>query len=68
MENLKCEATNSTPSIVFDAQNGILEIKGRSYPENAAKFYAPILNWVSSYLQSPSTQVVHLTLDIRVLQ
>jgi hypothetical protein len=64
MENLKFEGTKSTPFVFFDAQRGTLEIKGRSYPENAAKFYAPIFQWVSSYLQSPDTHVVQMTLEI----
>ncbi len=64
MENLNFEATKSTPSICFDAEKGILEIKGRCYPENAAKFFAPIFDWVSSYLQSPDTTVVNMTLEL----
>lgn len=67
MENLTLEATKSTPSVFFDAQGGILEIKGRSYPENAAKFFAPIFAWVSTYLQSPDTSAVQMTLEIGYL-
>ncbi|GEM_PF-5897590 len=34
MENLKIKATNRTPDILFDCENDILEIKGKSYPSN----------------------------------
>lgn len=64
MENLTIEATKSSPSIVFDAQSGMLEIRGKSYPENAAKFYAPVLEWVNSYLQSSHNARLRMTLEI----
>jgi hypothetical protein len=64
MENLIVEATKSTPSLFFDAQAGFLEIKGKSYPENAAKFYAQIFEWVGSYLESTDQTGVRLTLEI----
>jgi hypothetical protein len=67
MENLKLEATKSTPSVFFDAQGGILEIKGRSYPENAAKFFAPIFAWVGAFLHSPDTSAITMTLEIGYL-
>ena len=64
MENLTVEATKSTPYIFFDAQRGILEIRGKSYPENAAKFYAPVFEWLNSYLQANDTATVQVTLEI----
>lgn len=51
MENLFIEKTNSTPGINFEADSGLLNIKGESFPENVAKFYAPVLNWIREYLQ-----------------
>ena len=67
MENLTLGATKSTPSISFDAQSGILEIRGRSYPENAAKFYAPVYEWLKSYLGSAHPGIVEVTLEITYL-
>lgn len=64
MENLTVEATKSTPAIFFNAQEGILEIKGKSYPENAAKFYAQVFDWVRSYLESTDKTRVRLILEI----
>lgn len=60
MENLKIEATKSTPAIHFDAQNHLLEIAGESYPENAAKFYGPIFNWLEAFLPAlnPKQQLI----------
>ncbi len=42
---LKIIGTNYTPSIDFKA-NGNLHVSGKSLPEDTAKFYEPVLNWI----------------------
>jgi hypothetical protein len=51
------EKTNSTPSIAFDALTGKLQIKGESFPENVAKFYSPVLDWIKSYLEEETKEI-----------
>ncbi len=51
MENLIIEKTSSTPYIHFDASTGLLKIQGESFPENAAKFYGPIMMWLNEFLE-----------------
>jgi hypothetical protein len=58
MESLIIEATKSSPLIDFKADTGILRIEGESYPENAAKFYKPVLNWVKRFLLEGKPDVV----------
>ena len=63
MEPLLIEGTPRTPSVSFDVEKGLLEIKGRSIPENSIEFYKPLVDWLEEYAQSPAkkTQVnVHL--------
>ncbi|MBY0577990.1 MAG: DUF1987 domain-containing protein [Burkholderiales bacterium] len=50
MENLTIVQTEATPSVMFNASSGILEIRGESYPENTAEFYAPLLQWIRDFL------------------
>ena len=64
MDDLKIEATKSTPGIFFDAQRGVLDIKGKSYPENAAKFYGPVLDWVGAWLDSTEDSNVRVNVEI----
>ena len=65
MDNLLIAASQSTPEVRFDAQAHLLEIKGESYPENASKFYAPVFDWLGSYLeQVPSEARVVVNLEI----
>lgn len=58
MENLQIEKTSTTPTINFDAQKGLLEIKGRSIPRNAKEFYKPIMQWIEQYSRNPKNKTV----------
>ncbi|MDF2716731.1 MAG: hypothetical protein K0R28_3656 [Paenibacillus sp.] len=42
--------TKSSPAVDFDPATHLLSLIGQSYPENAFKFYEPILEWVDGYL------------------
>ena len=48
--NLFVEQTPKTPQVDLNQLNGELILFGRSIPENAAKVYEPVLNWVSDYI------------------
>jgi len=48
--NLFIEETPKTPQIDLNQYNGELILYGKSIPENAAKVYDPVLNWVSQYI------------------
>ena len=54
MEKLIIEPGNKTPSLLFDADNGTLEIKGKSIPENSVEFYRPVYEWLDNYAQQPN--------------
>lgn len=58
MDILYIEQTKSTPEIRFDPTNCKLRIEGQSYPENAFRFYEPILAWVDDYLAVMEQEVV----------
>ncbi len=63
MEPISIEGTPKTPSIKFDANEGVVEIKGRSIPENSIEFYRPLVEWLDEYAKEPKplTKVnVHL--------
>ena len=53
MENIILDGTAKTPSVSFDFSRGVLELKGRSIPENSVEFYKPLNEWVVDYLDSP---------------
>jgi hypothetical protein len=53
MKPIIIEGTTKTPTIKFDADNGVFEIKGRSIPENSVEFYKPLVDWLENYKESP---------------
>ena len=64
MNRLVMEKTTSTPAVDFDPDAGLLRISGESFPENAAKFYAPILAWIAEFAQRPDSPAIVLECDI----
>src|SRR5690554_1544242 len=60
MDKLTIAGTKSTPEIQFDPELGTLSISGQSYPENAYKFYEPLLDWLEQYLQIAKDQTTIL--------
>ncbi|MEW5772247.1 MAG: DUF1987 domain-containing protein [Thermodesulfobacteriota bacterium] len=64
MQELIIEASKSSPRIHFDPRSHVLEMSGESYPENAAKFYAPVFAWLDEYLARPGEDPVSVNLAI----
>ena len=60
MNNYLSEKTHTSPEISLNAQNGTIEISGRSIPENAMKIYRPVIDWIDEYLVNPKpkTEIV----------
>ncbi len=54
MKTFMMTAKEYTPYVLLDAKKGIIEITGRSFPEDAVRFYKPILRWIDEYIQSPN--------------
>ena len=54
MEALDIRATNDTPKVLFDPENEIFEISGRSLPEDVVSFYQPLIDWLEEYKDSPN--------------
>jgi hypothetical protein len=53
METISIEGTPKTPTINFNMEKGVLEIKGRSIPENSIEFYKPLVDWLEKYAMKP---------------
>jgi hypothetical protein len=48
MQDLFIQGTDSLPTVSF-ATSGELKIIGRALPEDAAKFFTPLLSWVKEF-------------------
>jgi len=53
LESLFIPETHKTPAIKSDSSQGLIEIKGRSNPENPIDFYKPLLDWATEYSREP---------------
>lgn len=63
VRNILLEGNRQKPTIFFDGENGILEMKGRSLPEQAHDLYKPLLDWIDEYQENPqptTTFNIHL--------
>ena len=43
-----------SPQVDFDPDTGLLELSGRSIPENSYELYKPILAWIAEYVKQPA--------------
>ena len=58
MENILREGSAKTPAVNFDSASGILELKGRSIPENSVEFYKPLNDWIDNYGNKPCSETI----------
>lgn len=42
-----------TPWVNFDPDKGLIELGGRSIPENTESVYRPLIEWIEQYIQDP---------------
>lgn len=54
METFTLIGTTKTPNISLNAMTGVLELSGRSIPEVASEFYAPVFDWMIEYAKKPN--------------
>lgn len=64
MSALFLEGSPKTPHVNFDPESGLLELKGRSIPENSIDFYKPLIDWLDRYGRSPQPKTaLHVQLE-----
>ena len=64
IQHIEIEPTYKTPRIVFNPENGDLSIQGKSILVNVEEFYSPLLNWMSEFIQNPTSEKVKFVFDI----
>ena len=50
------------PSVYFNAETGVCEIRGESYMEETYKFYEPLIKWINEYIQQKKPLVLNFRL------
>jgi len=63
MNNFRLKPTKNSPYINFDFNKGILEIKGRSCPDNALALYNPIREMIKDYRSIDRKLKIYFSLE-----
>lgn len=58
MEKIVIQKTSKTPSVAFDPEQGVFEMRGKSIPENSHNFYGPLLDYVERYGKRPAERTI----------
>lgn len=56
IDRIFLEPTRVTPLINFDPEEGLLEMRGRSSPENAISFYQKVIDGLSTFAETGGDQ------------
>jgi hypothetical protein len=57
-------ATTLTPEVQLNASQGLLSMRGESYPEHVLTFYAPILERISAVLDAGKLSALRVEMHI----
>ncbi|MDG2369690.1 MAG: DUF1987 domain-containing protein [Flavobacteriales bacterium] len=63
MNVFNCKATETTPLVILNHENGELTIEGNAIPDDAEEFFDPILNWLEEYTNNTT---VKTTLNLKL--
>jgi len=62
MERIHHEGNLKIPKVNFDPDHGLIELSGRSTPENTETVYRPLIDWMEEYVKAPKEST---TVNIR---
>lgn len=62
MEHIVSAGNMKTPWVNFDPDKGLIELGGRSIPENTESVYRPLIEWIGEYIDAPK-DVTTVTVD-----
>ncbi len=54
-EKIEINGNQDTPGVIFDKDNNVFEMTGRSFPADADSFYQPLLKWLEEFKNSDYT-------------
>ena len=64
MEDYHLAPTSLTPEVRLSPRQGLLSLRGESYPEHVLSFYAPIMERIQSVLDAGHLSVLQVEMHI----
>ncbi len=58
MDTLLIQATAQTPLVDLNPSTGIMEIRGRSIPDDPESFWGVVLTWFDAYMANPNEETL----------
>ena len=58
MNTLTITETHHSPKVLCDYEKGLIELYGKSLPDEAHDFYDPILHWIENYILMPKAKTI----------
>lgn len=58
MDRLFLNGTEESPEIVLDKDGSEFRVTGKSYMEDAASFFEPVLDWLKTYRSAPNNLTI----------
>ncbi|MEN9445408.1 MAG: hypothetical protein RIS47_2299 [Bacteroidota bacterium] len=58
MKTLEIKQTSNTPWVLLDKTQNKFRFQGKSFPENTADFYEPVIAWLDGYSKEPNKKTV----------
>jgi hypothetical protein len=64
MKKLTIQSSKTIPQVDFDSESGVLDISGRSLPEQAHELFKPMLEWIDIYSkEAKPLTTINITLE-----
>jgi len=57
-EKIEIKGNQDTPGVIFDKDNNVFLMTGRSFPADADSFYQPLLKWLDEFKNAGITEAV----------
>lgn len=64
MKKLSIAKTQNTPRVLLDPEAGVVDLTGKSYPENTSELFGPVIGWLNEYFGGNSRDKTIVNLDI----
>ncbi|MDA8231983.1 MAG: DUF1987 domain-containing protein [Magnetospirillum sp.] len=64
MERLHIAATERSPEVAFDFDEGVFALRGESYPEDASRVFGPVFSALSAFLADRPKRALRFDIEL----
>ncbi|MCF6366877.1 MAG: DUF1987 domain-containing protein [Bacteroidales bacterium] len=63
-DKIEIKGNQDTPGVIFDKDNNVFLMTGRSFPADADSFYQPLLKWLEDFNKAGLTKAVEFEVKL----